>query len=290
MKAPRPDVNDWGICTNCGNTYEHLEVAICSICEDTDGTVQVARDAIANPVNPRAHTGPDGRASLSSRVQAPEQSYGNAVDIENRARQALAHMANGYADAVSNAMPGVRVAPSKLKSSNAVSKAVKRLSVRISKVTDYDNGRYRTGPQFNAISTSYTEDTPMSEIIEQIQTIADNAYTKHREYRVDLNDITLLWTTSKTTATPDWLQGTLGDLWRKAQTNLLCVSPTDAKRSVLDFHVVVDYDPTRLEEECYESKVEKRHVTARKTKRANSVVAADLHLRSSANAAAKKPR
>ncbi|RXW20278.1 hypothetical protein EST38_g5572 [Candolleomyces aberdarensis] len=88
----------------------------------------------------------------------------------------------------------------------------------------------------------------------------------------------------------DFGLGTLGDLWCKAQTNLLCVSPTDAKRSVLDFHVVVDYDPTRLEEECYESKVEKRHVTARKTKRANSVVAADLHLRSSANAAAKKPR
>jgi hypothetical protein len=45
-------------------------------------------------------------------------------------------------------------------------------------------------------------------------------------YRTDLM---LLWTLSRTTVNPDWLQGTLGDVWRKAQANPLCVSSIDAK-------------------------------------------------------------
>jgi hypothetical protein len=53
------------------------------------------------------------------------------TQCQNQALQTLAHMATGYAEAVSSAMPGVRVAPSKLKSSNTVSKAVKRLNVKV---------------------------------------------------------------------------------------------------------------------------------------------------------------
>lgn len=42
-----------------------------------NGPVQAARDAVANPVNPRAHTGPDGRASLSSRVHEQASDAGD---------------------------------------------------------------------------------------------------------------------------------------------------------------------------------------------------------------------
>ncbi|KAJ2923160.1 hypothetical protein H1R20_g13934, partial [Candolleomyces eurysporus] len=315
MKVPRSNVDEWGVCVNCGNVYEYLEGEVCSVCEDTgipfysfylytlfdhllpkDGTLQEARSAVANPVNPRTHTGPDGRVSLSSRVQASELHGDSPADIElqNRALQTLSHMATGYADAVSSAMPGARVAPSKLKSSNTVSRAVKRLNVKISRITDYDNGKYRSGPQFNAISTAYAEDTPITEVIEEVRIVTDNAYTKHRQYRVDLNDFTLLWTASKTTVNPDWLKGTLGDVWRRAHANTLCVSTTDAKRSVLDLHVVVYYNPTGAEDDGeYESKTYTKkveHVTTRKGKRANSVVAADLHAQTALSSTVKKPR
>jgi hypothetical protein len=73
-------------------------------------------------------TGRDGHVSLSSRVQGNEHVSADITDLEvslnlppvhqiitwvscyqlqNRARQTLAHMAHGYADTVESAMPGV---------------------------------------------------------------------------------------------------------------------------------------------------------------------------------------
>ena len=57
---------DTGVLFKC-SLFLSLRLILC-----IDGTAQLAREAIENPVNPRAHIGPDGRASLSSRVQANE--------------------------------------------------------------------------------------------------------------------------------------------------------------------------------------------------------------------------
>ncbi|KAJ3502729.1 hypothetical protein NMY22_g18491 [Coprinellus aureogranulatus] len=297
VKQPQAHIEDWGACKHCGSLYEHLEGDICFVCGDAeDGLVQAARNAIANPVNPRAHTGPDGRASLASRVheQAPD------VDQERReyANRILSHMGGGYADAVSRATPGVRIAPSKLKggTGSGIPKPVTLLNIKISKVTDHDKGKYRTGPTFHSISTQLPADRAASELAAMCYTIADNAYTKYKDRRVAEDGFTLLWTASKTILDPEWLaEGqTIGDVWRRASNNTLLVPTSDVKRKVMDFHVVV-LEETESDVENFGDESKGKTYLTRKGKRANSVGTADLHAKSQASAPSdsnmsKKPR
>ncbi|KAF5315637.1 hypothetical protein D9611_004976 [Ephemerocybe angulata] len=215
---------------------------------------------------------------------------------QQHAEQVLAHMASGYAEAMNRGPAGTRIAPPKLKGNptgqagGPPGKPGNRLNVKVSKVTDYDNGRYRTGPLFNAISVSYLEDTPMADIRKVFLTLTDNTYMKATGYRVwEMEEITVLWTTSKTVVNPEWIDDTktLGHLWRHATDSThgtLYVSKIDMSRKVLDFHLVVNPDPDRvIVEEDADTPV-KENPTNR-SKRANSVAASDLQTSNG-----KKPR
>jgi hypothetical protein len=52
------------------------------------------------------------------------------------------------------------------------------------KVTDYDNGRFRSGPKFFPQLGEFTDETTMEFVLEWIHTAVDSAYTRDREYRV----------------------------------------------------------------------------------------------------------
>ncbi|KAF9034341.1 atypical/Alpha protein kinase [Panaeolus papilionaceus] len=300
-KPSRP-VEEWGACDHCGNVYEHMESALCYACSDDRSVepkdtpvAQLARDATSQPVNPRAHTGPDGRVALSSRV------HDQLRDDERRqqAHDILLHMASGYGEAVQRAVPGTRVAPQKLKmavggTSVQITKPVRKLNVKISKITDYDKGRYRTGPEFNAVSTEYHEDQPMATILEEIRVMADNAYTRSRGYRVfEQSEFALLWTSSKTVVDNSLLQRDLGFLWRSVASNSFIIPTADARRKVIDFHVVVHYDPDRdLVEETSDTDKSNNLYKTRQSKRANSIASSDLRTQTitSGSSAIKKPK
>ncbi|TEB34281.1 kinase-like protein [Coprinellus micaceus] len=299
LKKPRALIEEWGSCSHCGSAYEHLEGALCFKCTDADdGVVQAARGAIASPVNPRAHTGPDGRVSLSSRVH--EQGSDSNQERRDHAARVLAHMGSGYAEAVGRAIPGMRISPSKLKvaatsSSGAIMKPVPRLNIKISRVTDHDKGRYRTGPTFHSVSTQIPTDMPASELAAMCWTIADNAYTKGRGRRVAEESFSILWSSSRTLLNSEWLaEGeAIGDLWRRASSNSLLVPANDVKRKVMDFHVVVQEEEDS--EELDQANLAKKTYITRKGKRANSVGTADLHTQSqlltpSDSTSGKKPR
>ncbi|PPR05260.1 hypothetical protein CVT24_008286 [Panaeolus cyanescens] len=298
VKKSRP-VAEWGGCVNCGAIFEHLDADTCASCIESlssNGTVNLAREATSNPVNPRAHTGPDGRLSLSARITDSSQMSTMPGDDERRAHaaQILSHMSSGYNEAVSRAVPGLRIAPSKLKTSiNNISRPVRKLNVKISKVTDYDNGKYRSGPVFNAISIVYHEDALMSTILNDILTTADNAYTQSRGYRVfSLSEIQLLWMSSKTVVDPVLLNDTLGALWREVSSNTFFISASDARRKVVDFHVVVHVDPERDELRGDQSdEPQEQAYATRQSKRANSIVASDLRAAStSTDTQSKRPK
>ena len=52
------------------------------------------------------------------------------------------------------------------------------------KVTDYDGGKFRTGPKFYSQLGMFTEETPMEEVLTWIFNLVDTAYVKDREYRI----------------------------------------------------------------------------------------------------------
>ncbi|TFK22794.1 hypothetical protein FA15DRAFT_657230 [Coprinopsis marcescibilis] len=58
------------------------------------------------------------------------------------------------------------------------------INVHLAKITDHDNGKYRTGPCFNATCISYPEDTPCSEIWNDMFTTCDTTYTWEHDYRL----------------------------------------------------------------------------------------------------------
>ncbi|EAU89703.2 atypical/Alpha protein kinase [Coprinopsis cinerea okayama7 len=291
-RPARDSIDDWGLCRRCGSVYEHLEGEICFDCEKytgDDGAQQLAKNAIANPVDPRKHTLPGGRSSSAeSDVQAIDpEAYAKA-----KAEVALSRMRNGYADAMARAAPGVKVARSKLKGSlGVVSKPVKLLNISIQKMTDYDGGKYRSGPVFHAWQRRYPEDTPMDEVFNDVFHLVVNTYiAKPREYRIyDMSEYQILWHRSKTTVESEMCKGTVGDLWHAVSTNSFLVPPGDYKAAAMVWHVDVQYDDSREPHIEDVEDVEPKTQIVPRSKRANSVASTALRTQIESRSG-KKPR
>ncbi|EAU82716.1 atypical/Alpha protein kinase [Coprinopsis cinerea okayama7 len=248
-RAPRPNVEEWGMCNKCGEVFEFMDQNVCFDCSKYtagNGVQQASREAIANPVNVRTHTNSGGGTS------AQFQGAGNQ-QLQEEALRIMSSMSHSYTDAharTSGTRFQGRIAPSKLKLKTAaelgIPRPVKRLNLKIVKLFDFRQGKYLPGAPFHADNTEYPDDTPMATVLEDIRTKVDNAYKKDRDYRVyDINEFTMLWASARVAVDPSLCTGTLRDLWRACSANSLLVSPADVKKSLIEWAVAVNYDEAR---------------------------------------------
>jgi hypothetical protein len=162
-RLPARELREWNACTSCGEAYEHLQPneqcwdcvhytdGMSLVCfgfitltdvllQDDDGVQQIARKAVSKPANPRTHT-PQGNHTRSdpadqevrcSIICCSAQLDISFCQLRDRAQRTLQSMGTGYQEAVARALPGVKVAPSKVKggSSSKTSKAIP-LNVRV---------------------------------------------------------------------------------------------------------------------------------------------------------------